>query len=82
MTRNALMSIIYYETSIYYYFLNYWNATNNEFVDSGVLQDTYDKLNVIWIKNFWDIKELDFICEKINRGEQLLNPNVFVGKEN
>ena len=44
-------------------------------------KESYGHLNVIWTKNLWDRNELDYICEKINRGLEYLNPSLFFGKE-
>ena len=35
----------------------------------------------IWTKYFWERDKVDEICEKIDRGKQDLNPNLFFEKK-
>ena len=70
--------------SIFQYFLNYWNAAADSNIIPAIAyemqKESYGHLNVIWTKNLWDRNELDFICEKINRGLEYLNPSLFLVK--
>ena len=44
-------------------------------------KENYGNLYAIWTRKVWDRNELNYICEKINRGVEYLKPSLFFGKE-
>ena len=70
-------SMYHFETCfVFHLFIEYWRSNHQE-----VWWYLSRKLSEIWIKNNWCLNELFKICIKIEQRCDILNPNLFFGKE-
>ena len=73
--------------SIFNLFVTCWNIISNignEYTEIAAFDLTNELFKILlkrWDENKWDRKELEKICDALGASNEMLNPNLFFGKE-